>query len=257
MDVEILALLRVQRELLQEPRGFSRFQSYLKTMVNEDGELGLPLSAFNPMSKGHVGAVLDILLAMEAEKIAAAALQESIERLRRVETLHEIPAYCFGLVVADDAQGGWTNRYLFEAKDRFENRYGVRKGFIAALLWSSEEPTAERIRLETAGAIFRTAWLWTHGLPATLGQMLRQEGMVARFAGMTPEPLVNEASAALLRKNLESSHYPTLIACLYGDEVAESLGYDRIGMFDRDGMRYAISDEFLGSDDPVDALSVR
>ena len=74
--------------------------------------------------------------------------------------------------------------------------------------------------------------------------------MVARFAGMTPEPLVNEACAALVRKNLESSHYP----CLYGDEVAESLGYERIGMFDRGGMRYAISDEFLGSDDRVDAL---
>jgi hypothetical protein len=166
-----------------------------------------------------------------------------------------MPVYRFGLVIADDAQGGWTNRYLFEAKDRFENRYGVRKGFITALFWSSEEPEAEHVRLETVGAIFRTAWIWTHGQPVTLGQMLRQEGMVARFAGAVPKDRTDKIVAALVRENFDSSHYPTIMACLYGDEVAASLGYDRIGMTEWGGMRYAASDEFLsGGDDPVDAL---
>ena len=254
MDVQLLALLRVQRELLREPRGFGRFQSYLKTMIGGDGELGLPLAAFNPMSKEHVGKVLDTLLAMDAERIAEDALQESVARLSCVEALRGMPVYRFGLVIADDAQGGWTNRYLFEAKDRFENRYGVRKGFITALMWSSEEPNAGRIRQESAGAIFRTAWLWMHGLPTTLGQMLWQEGMVSRFAGVAPEQSMDETSEALLLENMESSHYPTVMPCLYGDEVAESLGYERIGMSERGGMRYAASDKFLGDDDPVDVL---
>lgn len=254
MDVEMLPLLKVQRELLLEPRGLGRFQSYLKTMVGEDGDIALPLSAFNPMSKAHVGGVLDKLLGMEAETIAACAVRESIERLRRVEALRGMPVYRFGLVIADDAQGGWTNRYLFEAKDRFESRYGVRKGFITALLWSSEEPEPERVRRETEGAIFRTAWIWTHGLPKTLGQMMRQEGMVARFARAGSARGTDKIAATLVRESLDSRHYPTIMACLYGDEVAELLGYERIGMPERGGMLYATGDEFLGGDDPVDAL---
>jgi hypothetical protein len=254
MDVTLLPLLKVQRELLQEPRGFVRFQSYLKAMVSGDGDLALPLSGFNPMSKVHVADLLDRLIAMDAEAIASDAVRESVDRLSGVERLCGMPVYRFGLVIADDAQGGWTNRYLYEAKDRFENRYGLRKGFITASLWSSEEPEAERVRLETAGAIFRTAWLWRHGLPATLGQMLRQEGMVARFAGRALENGTDRIVAALVQKNIDSSHYPTIMGCLYGDEAAESLGYAPVGMTPNGGLQYAASDEFLGGDDPVDAL---
>jgi len=252
--VELLPLLKVQRDLLDQPRGFARFQSYLQTMVGGDGDLVLPLAAFNPMSKGHVAAVLDKLMAINAEALATEAMRESAAKLCGVEALRAMPAYRFGLVIADDAQGGWTNRYLFEAKDRFENKYGLRKGFITALLWSSDEPDGERVRQATAGAVFRTAWLWTHGLPKRLGEMMRQEGMAARFAGAAREQSVEPSVAALAREHLESSHYPALMACLYGDDAAESLGYPRVGMAERGGLRYAASDEFLGDEEPVDAL---
>src|SRR5260370_18323193 len=100
MDVELLPLLKVQRELLLEPRGFGRIQTYLKTMVGGDGDLALPLSAFNPMSKAHVGSVLDKLLAMEAETIAACEVRESVDRLHRVEALCGMPGHQFGVVLA-------------------------------------------------------------------------------------------------------------------------------------------------------------
>src|ERR1700678_1444794 len=121
MDVQLLALLRVQRELLREPRGFGRFQSYLKTMIGGDGELGLPLAAFNPMSKEHVGKVLDTLLAMDAERIAEDALQESVARLSCVEALRGMPVYRFGLVIAAEARGGGVNPYFLRGKDRFKH----------------------------------------------------------------------------------------------------------------------------------------
>jgi hypothetical protein len=275
MHLELLPLLQVQRDLLREERGPGRFQSYLKAMRDERGELRLPLSGFNPMSKPHVAELLDRLIAMDAEGIAAEAMRESVGRIgvglasslphpSRMKPRDEwatrasvdrsaMPAYRFGLVVADDAKGGWTNRYLFEAKERFENRYAVTHGFITALLWSSEEPTAERVRQETAAAIYRTAWIGRWGLPRTLGEMLRQEGLAARFAGVEAEG-VDAAVEAVVRGHLESTDYPTMMACLYGDAAAEALGYGPVGASERAGLRFAGSVAFLGTDDPVAEL---
>ena len=254
MRVKMLPLLQVQRELLDEPRGFGRFQSYLKSMVAEDGELGLPLGAFNPMSKPHVAALLDKLIAMDAEAVAEEAMVVAAGRLRGVKTLERMPDYRFGLVIADDAMGGWTNRYLFEAKDRFESTYGVRKGFITALLWSSEEASLERVRLETAAAVYRTAWIWVHGLPKTLGEMMRQEGFAARFAGVD-DAGVDAQVVELVKEHAESTHYPILMACLYGDAAAETLGYDVIGMLEGGALRFAGSGALLGEGDAVAALA--
>ncbi len=254
MDVELLPLLKVQRELLDEPRGWGRFQSYLKSMVGGDGELRLPLAAFNPMSKPHVAKVLDGLIAMDAEGVAAGSMAESGARLKGVAALTGMGRYRCGLVVADDAQGGWTNRYQFDAKERFENRYGVTHGLIGVLLWSSEEASAARVRVETMAAVYRTAWIWRWGAATTLGEMLRQEGMAARFAGVEAEGL-DEGEAEVLRGALESRHCPVQMACLYGDEAAASLGYDGVGVGAWGGLRFAASREFLGDVDAVEALS--
>ena len=44
MDLEFVPLLRVQRQLYDQPRGMERFRSYLHTMVDaRPGDLALPL----------------------------------------------------------------------------------------------------------------------------------------------------------------------------------------------------------------------
>ena len=79
MNIEFVTLLQVQRDLYSIPRGPERFSAYLKAMVNSDGtDVRLaPLVAMNPMGKDHVPTLLDTLLAMEAEAIAARATAEA------------------------------------------------------------------------------------------------------------------------------------------------------------------------------------
>ena len=82
MHLELVPLLRVERELYHTPRGFARFRKYLATMQGgtNDVEL-LPLVALNPMGKEHVAAVLDALLALDAEAVAAEAAADAGRRL--------------------------------------------------------------------------------------------------------------------------------------------------------------------------------
>ena len=229
-----LPLLQIQRGLLDAPRGATRFQQYLATMRDADGELKLPLPAFNPMSKGHVADLLDQLLAMDAEVVGQAAMREAAARLSLTGEQQA------GLVVADDAKGGWTNRWLFEAKHRFEGRYEHRKGFITALLWSSERASAATVEQQVKAAIFRFDWIARNGAAAGLGQMLRQETAAARFAGVSMDALPQE-QAAIVMSHLETKHYPGIIACLYGDEAAVECGYDPLGLPPDAGLRFGLS----------------
>jgi hypothetical protein len=231
-----LSLLRIQRDLLDTPRGSARFQQYLATMRDANGELRLPLAAFNPMSKGHVAELLDQLLALDAEAVGEQAMRNAVARLSLTGEQQ------VGLAIADDAKGGWTNRWLFEAKHRFEGRYEPRHGFITALLWSSEPADRVAIEQQIQAAIFRYAWIVRHGNAQTLGQMIRQETEAARFAGMRAEALKPE-QVIIVQRHLETEHYPAIIACLYGDEAAEACGYDPLGLPPGAGLRYGLHAE--------------
>ena len=232
-----LRLLQIQRNLLDTPRGPARFQRYLATMLDANGNPRLPLAAFNPMSKDHVATLLDRLLAMDAEEIGKTAMNEAGEQLPEFKGSDSTQV---GLVVADDARGGWTNRWLFEAKHQFEGRYEQRRGIITALLWSSEPADAMQVRQKVHAAIYRHDFISRQGPAKTLGQMLTQEGMAAGFAGLSMEPLP-AAVANVIKAHLETTHYPTIIACLYGDEAAEACGYEPLGLPANAGLRYALA----------------
>src|SRR6476661_7555477 len=134
MTLELLPLLAVQRELLNTPPGPERFQRYLAAMLDNDGEVALPLAAFNPMSKPHVTALLDTLLAMDAEEEVQSALSEAARRLGP-----DTPQVRVGLVVVDDALGGWTNRYLTDADHRFGDTGNMNRGFAIGYVWTGDE----------------------------------------------------------------------------------------------------------------------
>lgn len=195
MNIEFVPLLRVQRDLYSIPRGQERFSAYLRTMVNCDGtDVRLPpLVAMNPMGKDHVPALLDALLAMDAETAAAQASAAA-------GCLGAVPGnFKLGLVVADDLMGSWTNRYASEFRHRFEETSAHKRGWISACLWSSEAPTLQVVREEVMRTIFRVAYVVEHGPALNLAEMLAQEGYVMSMAGCS-EPRLDAADLDYTRE---------------------------------------------------------
>jgi hypothetical protein len=70
--------LQIQRQLQGLPRNHDRFRQYLHTIIGPDPtRLELPpLGIMNPMGREHVTALLDVLLALDADAIASRALAE-------------------------------------------------------------------------------------------------------------------------------------------------------------------------------------
>ncbi len=295
-----LRLLQVQRRLLEAPPGPGRFRAYLDAMLADapspqadafarggrpdraersdaassqdpaaaaapaerPDDLALPLSAFNPMAKEHVTRRLDDLLAADVEATLAATLAELAPSIRN--RLAAVLPLRVGLVVADDAAGGWTDRVLTDVQHRFESAPMLRRGFLVVLLWSGDPDVPgpalrRRVEVEVRAAVERAAFELEHGPAATLAERMAQEGAAARAAGAVPgfgdlpapdslSPSQRREIAATLAPYRESTGTPIVVAALYGDDAAASVGYPPLGVPAAGGLLLAAAEALDGRD---------
>ena len=260
MQLEYVPLLQIQRGLQALPRDYARFRQYLRTMLNEQGVELPPLGIMNPMGKDHVTALLDALLALDADGIAARAAAEASAALPHVPGEFKV-----GLVVADDLMGGWTNRFDYEYKLRFgpghrrfepdpDSPSGVRlprwlKHFwLTGVLWSSEAASARAVREAVLLPAFRWAYVWRHGPARTLRDMLAQEGQVMAAAGCVG-PVLDEEDIAYTREVLvpflDVGDKRTAIECLFGDAAGRTLGFTPRGLSPWAGLALALHEAQL------------
>ena len=241
MNLEYVPLLQVQRDIYKLPRSFERFQEYLRTMVDEGtNDIKLPLSGMNPMGKDHVPAFLDRLLEMNADEAGRSAAKAAEAQLKQ-----ELGNYKVGMVVSDDLMGGWTNRYTSEFDYRFRQKAYYKRGWLPAVLWTSETYTLKLIRQEVLACVIRAAYVQRHDYAHTLDEMLRQEGRVMALSGATEpalEPEDLEYTREVLARYLNYTDQPTLITGLFGDAAARQLGYQALGLSPRAGLALALTD---------------
>jgi hypothetical protein len=248
MKLDYVPLLPVQRELQGLPRNYERFRQYLRTVMGPDGEgpERLPLLVANPMARDHVTALLDALLALDADGVAARAVAEASARLAG-----EPGDFNAALVVADDLMGGWTNRYATEFTLRFrggppgELPRWLKRFWVYGVLWSSEPATERAAREAILTAVYRTAYVQRHGPARTLRAMLAQEGYVMAAAGCTGPALDAEDLAytrEVLAPSLDADDMRTAIECLFGDEPGRTLGFTPRGLSRWAGLALALHD---------------
>lgn len=241
MTLEFVPLLRVQRDLYELPRSMERFRAYIATMVDPDtGDLALPLVAMNPMGKDHVPALLDDYLRLDADLSAAQSVSSAEGRLS------DLPgAFKVSLVMADDAKGGWTNRYCTEFSQRFESTTLMKRGWLVGLLWTSEAASADVARSEALVAVYRAAHLVRQRAARTLDEMLTQEGFAMAMAGCTMPALDSddlEYTREVVAAHRDAQDRATVMACLFGDPAAHALGYPAQGLTERAGLALALHD---------------
>jgi hypothetical protein len=249
VKLEYVPLFQAQRELQGMPRDYHRFRKYLEMIKRADGKsLELPsLIAMNPMGREHVTSLLDALLAMDADGIAARAVADAAARLE------DTPGDCkITLVIADDLKGGWTNRYANEFTHRFQcgGSNGVlprwlKDFWITALLWSSEPASELAVRQAILTAVYRAAFVQQHGPARKLRERLAQEGAVMAMAGCTGPVLDPDDVAytrAALAPLLETDDMRTCVECLFGDAAGRTLGFTPRGLSPWAGLALALHD---------------
>lgn len=257
MDVTYIPVLAILRDLYAQPRDFQRFQNYLDAMLGGTEDVVVPISGANPMAKEHALDEVGRLLSMGADEIAAGSAQEAASRLRDVPG-----ALKTALVLMDDTPGGWTNRYMTEAADRFGPPPPAHRRIATGMVWTTEPPGPENLRREMLGVVYRVAHKDRHGQPTTLRAMLTQEGHTAVFAGL--QTTLSAAELARAREAIAEyaelagpEDYPIAFACMYGDDGALAAGYPPLGLPPRAGFQVALADALAAGRDPVISVVAR
>jgi hypothetical protein len=240
MKLDYVPLLPLHQELYALPRGPARFAHYLSLLKDpaSDDVRYPPLVALNPMAKEHVAALVEQLLALDADALAAEVAAST------AAALADVPRqFNAALVVADDAAGGWTNRFASEFAQRTAIDPRHKRFWVTGVLWSSEPARVRAVREAMATAVFRAAYVLRHGQARTLRELLAQEGYALAAAGCsgpTLEPDDLDYTREVLAPLLDAADQPTLVACLFGDGAARALGYRPHGLSERAGLALAL-----------------
>lgn len=248
MKFELVPILEKLRDLYLIPRGPDRFQAYIDLATGGASATKdipyPPLITVNPMAKEHALEFVESWISLGAEDVASTVLEEANLRLESVKYSGTVKV---GLSVLDDLMGGWTNRTFNDAA-RFKVGESLEKtGWVCVPVWTSEIPKLEELRSVVLESACRAAFVVQHGDPKTLREMMAQEGTVATFVNRTLEFDAEELeySRAVIVPHLDSTHQPTVIACLYGDEAAKELGYPPLGLSKNAGFQVALVDALV------------
>ncbi|GGQ94249.1 hypothetical protein [Deinococcus ruber] len=257
MKLSVVPVLKELRALydVSERNTLERFWAYKALMV--DGPEVLPLGDFSPMGRRQPE-YLDTLLSMNAEALSATFARDIEAELSTVQAEFRLL-----LVVVDQPNNGWTQRWLSDAAWRFgpekvpqSTESAPARRWITVQLWTHVPPTADYLRAQIRGAVRRAVWRIQHGVPATLAQMMQQEGAALAYGGGTfaGQPLTLEPDElAYTREVLQplrtSDHWPTCFAALYGDEAAKEVGFPPLGLGTLAGLGVALDDAHAHSHD--------
>ena len=248
MKIEYVPLLGIQRDLYRQPISMERFQNYLG-LLHPPGQFLQypPLALVNPMAKAHVLQRVDGLIALDADGVAQDALAGLSGFFPEIEKDFKI-----ALVVADDSQGGWTNRFDCEFNLR-QGTFPVPIGgelprwlnhwWLAGILWSSESVSVQNIREAILASVYRAAYIHNHGPAQTLGELLSQEGQVMASAGCLGPVLETDDiqyTCEVLVPFLEAKDKRTIMECMFGDEGGRTLGFTPKGLSPWAGLAWAL-----------------
>ncbi len=113
------------------------------------------------------------------------------------------------------------------------------------------------VRHTVLASIYRSAYVRRHGQATSLEQMLAQEGWALRFAGIAPPVLDTdelEYSQEVIAPHRATTAYPTIVAALYGDAAAASVGYPTLGLSPRAGFAVALAQAHASPQQPEEML---
>jgi hypothetical protein len=229
-----IPFLAQMRDFYRLPRiAEIRFPRYLAFVGTTPDTCNAPLIRMNPMAKEHLGDVLEPLLACDED---APRWLETFTR-----NLGVTSGFLHGFAVVDDIAGGWTARIDIDMARRFTPPPANIAHWCVTTLFASESYTIAMVEQEVHASIIRRQWHTLYGPPQTLRDMLAQEQIVSHLTQQSPSQPnnVTQEQEELLMTILDETAYPLLVAALFGDAAAASLGYRSQGFAEHAGLAYA------------------
>ena len=206
-----------------------RFAAYVSRVEHHWG-----LASYNPMAGPGAHVAVRALMEIDAERLAA---DEAGAVAARCEFGGDIT-----IAIAVPSEGMWTDRLATEILHCTTGERRPAHG--TALLWPGDALDEVHVRRECAAEVVRIMWTSFHGVPATLDAVLAREGLcyaltprAGAASGDDDSAAVNHAIGVLG----DTSTQGDIVAILYGDPAAITMGWTPLGISEMAGYRWAIT----------------
>lgn len=226
MAAVVVPTLRTMIEMysLSAVRGdrSERFTTYVDACRS-----GEPLHGYNPMTTKPVAAVLETLLALDAEEVIREASNETLDRLGVDDNVTMFASVA--------AAGIWTDRHATTIDHRLSPRHVGE-----VLLWFDDDLQLGHIRAAAMEQTVRAVWWSRHeDHQPTLRQVSDREGLAGVLAGRSG---ARSDMAAQALDILGADTTRASAACyLFGDRAADRLGYATLGLEAGEGLEHSIA----------------
>lgn len=238
MAITYVPLVNRIRPMYDLPRDPAvRFPFYI-AQVRGGATIGCPpLVAYNPMGKAHIATYLDYLIAHDIDGKAQAWIDAVPSELT-----NRLNDYRLGIAVVDDVAGGWTERSAYEMNERFPQvSASSTAGWLTTMLYASESVGLDSVANRVKATVVRAAIMAEYGLARTVRQMLSQEARVYQYVS-APFGCDDDEYAyteAVIGPYLDAVDYPTQVAVLLGDTLAQRNGFPVHGFGAYAGLAWA------------------
>lgn len=206
-----------------------RFASYVAQAATTWG-----MSSYNPMAGPPAAEAVQALLAIDAERVALEGASAAAHALQIAE-----PAL---LAVVLLSPGMWTDRLANDVERIAADERVAGKGQI--VFWTREPVTVADVVREARAELTRVAWTARHGRALALRAVLEREGL-ARAVGDEAAPPADEPwgdVAAIVARDGDAIGLDRVAPVLFGDAVAETLGWTPRGLPADAGLRWAAAE---------------
>ena len=212
-----------------------RFLAYVARVEHEWG-----LVAYNPMAGDAARETVTQLLSLDAENVA-----RDIGECTAILCEYE-PRVTLALVVRSKEM--WTDRVATEVDDRLSAKRS-RASYGLVSMWSRDLLNLDDVTREVVAETVRVMWASIHGASDRIETRFAREGLAyaiaARVCDVEPyggSPSMEERMLVLeaLEMLCGTRRQSEIVAVLYGDDVATTIGFDTRGVGDRAGYRVAI-----------------
>jgi hypothetical protein len=198
-----------------------RFRAYV-----EAGAERVPVHGYNPMTSKDVLPTIEALLAIDGEARLGAAANRVAAELGFTDDV------AMHLTVA--TPGMWTDRLATEVEHRL-----LLRDPGGVLLWFDEPVLVEQLDAAIVAQAVRLVSFHRQGPPITLADAVAQEGEALARAGHLGEH--DGAAAEALAVLEHDTDLPTMVAFLYGDDAARTMGFTPLGLDLHAGERHAVA----------------
>ena len=223
MRLNFISTFETMNKIYSMPKSMDRFSAFITELrEGKKDDIILPIAGYNPMAGSELHSILRDLIKQNIEQFIENEIAKWNKEYVNVEE------YKVAINLIDVNGGLWSQRYLTDYENRFQNQALLKRKIICIYLYANETLNQSLIKRRFWETIHRNNFQSINGLPILLNDFVTQEEYVQDQFKENNKISAIENEKEFIQKFGTSDLYNHIFYFFYGKETCDKLGYPNV-----------------------------